>query len=67
MENEPVERSLLRCIHFKMRLKWLRQNDEHIHDIFEQQAHMPRFADLHNALTEVTNIRTRKKSTSKLL
>lgn len=54
MENEAFEKSLLRCIHFKVRMKWVRENNEHLHEIIEQQTDMPRFVDLHHALNEVT-------------
>lgn len=60
MENEPVERSSLHFIHFKVRLKWLRENDLHVHEIMERQEEMPRFVDLHKALSD-----TAKKGSKK--
>jgi hypothetical protein len=66
MENEPVERSVLRFIHFKQRLKWLRENNEHIHEIIEEQIDMPRFIDLYKSLGDIRN-KNPKKSLPKML
>lgn len=66
MENEPLERSLLSCIHFRVRMKWVRENNEHLYEIIEQQTEMPRFVDLYRALNEVVD-NNHEKSDSKML
>jgi hypothetical protein len=55
MENEPVEKSLLRLIHFKVRLQWLRENDLHVHEVMEEHEDMPKFSDLYQALKDAAN------------
>ncbi|MEI9921675.1 MAG: hypothetical protein WDO14_23225 [Bacteroidota bacterium] len=67
MENEPVERSVLRLIHFKERIRWLHENNDHIHEIIAQQAEMPGFVDLHKGLSDPENHTAYKKSAPKKL